>query len=352
MENNTDPLQQRNPDGVAGKPLYPTAQASGNTLETLQAANTVPEQKKFDIKESIQELHTDKPIQNLRTFQSDIADAVQHKEASVVKIAAAEIAHNPNTKQMDDPKKSLYVLLLSGILVVSSIAALGIFFLYKTQKRASTLPKIETSKIIASEATQEIAVTPSQAIQPLIQQQKETISASANAITRLMFFTASATSSKSKLALGAQDFATRLNTEMPTWLIRALEPEYIVGIHTTESNNPFIIFKSSSYENAFAGMVKWEETIQKDLPAFVNPSTVTAAVQAPGITGSTTQTAVTTSRFQDGVIQNKDVRILKDASGKTILIYALPDKETIVIATNEVTLKELFARLITSQFVR
>ena len=52
-----------------------------------------------------------------------------------------------------------------------------------------------------------------------------------------------------------------------------------------------------------------------------------------------------TKEFQDATIKNIDARILSDESGKTVIVYATPNRETIVITTGEDTLKEIILRL-------
>ncbi len=96
-----------------------------------------------------------------------------------------------------------------------------------------------------------------------------------------------------------------------------------------------MVFKTSSYETSFAGMLKWEETLQQDLTPFLHASTT------PG-----------TTTFQDVVIRNKDVRVLKDTTGKAAILYSFPSKDTLVITTDEETFKEIIGRLAPTQFVQ
>ena len=49
--------------------------------------------------------------------------------------------------------------------------------------------------------------------------------------------------------------------------------------------------------------------------------------------------------FRDITIKNIDSRAILDKNGKAALIYAIPNKETIVITTGEDTLNEVVNRL-------
>ena len=52
--------------------------------------------------------------------------------------------------------------------------------------------------------------------------------------------------------------------------------------------------------------------------------------------------------FEDSIIKNKEVRVLKDTKGTIRLLYSFIDRETLVITTNESTFSEVLTRL-TSQ---
>ena len=49
--------------------------------------------------------------------------------------------------------------------------------------------------------------------------------------------------------------------------------------------------------------------------------------------------------FEDVIIKNKDARVLNDADGRPLIIYAFLDRETFVITDNEYTLEEVSKRL-------
>jgi hypothetical protein len=170
------------------------------------------------------------------------------------------------------------------------------------------------------------------------------------------FYLAAASSSASSLPqLSAQNVLALVAPSAPDALARSLDPaQYIFGVHAYDDNQAFLIFKTSSYEQAFSGMLAWEPSMQKDLaPLFTrtpelhiqtNPaasstaatSTATSAPQAP---------AVLPTGFQDAIIENHDARVIENASGDILLLWTFLDRNTLVIATNEATLREIISRL-------
>jgi len=121
---------------------------------------------------------------------------------------------------------------------------------------------------------------------------------------------------------------------------RNLFPDFMIGMYQTDKNNPFLIFKASYFENAYAGMLEWEKILEKDmkvlfrLPGYEKIGDLLAELNAEPI-----------KQFQDTVILNKDVRIIKDENANTLLLYSIIDKETIIITTNENAFKEIINRL-------
>ena len=117
-------------------------------------------------------------------------------------------------------------------------------------------------------------------------------------------------------------------TKIPPRLVRSLAPEYMVGTYVLTQNTPFLIFKNTFFQNAYAGMLEWETDMRNDLLRLIR-------VAHP------TETAVTINSdvFEDTVVANIDARVLRGSAGQPILAYAFPNQGTIVIATDIETLR-------------
>jgi len=126
-------------------------------------------------------------------------------------------------------------------------------------------------------------------------------------------------------------FFDAIESGMPDSLKRSLSDNFMFGIHVFNGNQPFIILKTDFFENTFAGLLRWEENMAREiLPIFGNESV---------------SQDIATKRFQDIVIKNRDLRALIDDNGQIILLYSFFDKETVIIATAEETLDEIIGRL-------
>ena len=128
----------------------------------------------------------------------------------------------------------------------------------------------------------------------------------------------------------------------PNILARSLTPSWMLGIFTDNANNknPFIVVTNNFFQNAFAGMLAWENVMPDDLKQYLYSSDPIF----PYLT--------VRGQFKDRIIMNKDVREFVTSQGKTLFLYSFIDNSRLVIAGNEATLSEIIARLEKSAFVR
>ena len=137
-----------------------------------------------------------------------------------------------------------------------------------------------------------------------------------------------------------------MQSHAPDTLVRSLETDFVFGLHALNQNQPFLIFKTNYYQNAYAGMLSWETTLQDDLgPLFITPEPVVEA-------SSTDQALRLSENFEDIVVKNRDTRALRNRNGKIIFLYSFPDKNTIILTTNADTLEKIATRLIAGKLVQ
>ena len=136
----------------------------------------------------------------------------------------------------------------------------------------------------------------------------------------------------SETAAAAQRFFFFIDSRVPPSLLRSLGNNFALGFHTFNGNHPFLVLKTGFYENAFAGMLGWEQYMARDIfPIFgIKKKEGSAIFLRP---------------FEDKTVKNLDARVLKDDDGEILLFYVFKDKGTIIITDSENTLSELVKRL-------
>jgi len=126
----------------------------------------------------------------------------------------------------------------------------------------------------------------------------------------------------------AEKFLTMLSAQTDDGFIRALEPDFELGLRGLPTNSAFLIFKTKYYRTALAGMLAWEKTIIDDIgPLFSVPTSGTA-------------------NFIDKVIKNRDARAFTNEEGRAYLVWGFADKNTIIITDSEDSFLQIIGKLI------
>lgn len=173
-----------------------------------------------------------------------------------------------------------------------------------------------------------------------------------------------ATSSLVRPPANGAAFVRALGLPAPDILLRNIAEDSTLGaIDAGGQARPFLALRVDSYERTYAGMLTWEPVMLRDLaalyplyPADPLPVPVTEASSTPA-TASTTPATTTApvalgsvpvpalTRFSDAVVANRNVRVLRDARGRSLLLYGYADKRTLFIARDEAAFEALLPRL-------
>jgi hypothetical protein len=313
---------------------------AANTLPKTPSANTVPPTGQVSAG-GITPPPANK-IKIIKTYSSDAAEAIKMQEqASVAKIAIAqeeqrreqgeEIGAEPKSK------KGFWLLLLVIVLVVLGAAA------------------VPTVQYILNQKKQAVPVSVEKTIIPFDHQETLTLD---NA-TRVDFLGAinvlatkpptNSTIEYIKVLENIQDvnkktvtqeiapdvFANIIGPNIPSALARSFDSDYMYGIEDISNPKPFIIFKTSSYQQTFANMLRWETKMISDLSPILNLGTDVAG-----------------RSFTDQVIINKDVRAVTAPDGTILFLYGFLDNQTLIITTNSKTFQDLNSSYVASRFVQ
>ncbi len=275
---------------------------------------------------------------SIRTFASDMADAVRGKQASVATIAHAEQKKNYRGDDIIralDPhphRKSLVV----GIAIVVLLAG-GIIYYAKSPATPSLK---ELAGVKPAPQTFFIPNTYKDIhIEGFIQEQivggiRDVLidPTLPDGITNLQILEKG---SVGDVGVGVGRLFILIDSHMPSQVSRNVGKDYMIGSYKTAgSSYPFILFRVSSYSNVFSGMYAWERDLVNDLSGLFNIDTRGVRADLP------------TKSFIDKTIKNHDARVLSDSAGAEILIYNfLLNNSYLLITTNDAPITELETRL-------
>lgn len=334
------PATQKNP---VSQPLTPGA------LNVLNNQKYVPNQAPISITLDSPNINPASPKSIVRTYKGDIESAIAASHLSSINIALAETEKKrqqaetgdtpPSPTTPSEYSKSRVIIFISAILLLVGIIGIVTVILLNSQNSTPVIQVQSLPALITTEIKDEVnisLVTNGAVIKTLA----DKLNNSQMTVNNLANIYLTAGTSTNKRLLTAVEFASLMNFNMPPIIQRVLLPDFMVGVFSFEKNLPFIIFKTTSFENTYAGMLAWESDLEKNmsvlfhLPGYENAGSILNEL-APK----------TQKKFFDGVIVNKDVRILKGTDNETLLLYGIIDKETVIITVSDTAFKEIINRL-------
>jgi len=291
------------------------------------------------------------------SYTTDFADRIDTKGASTFSVLAAQSDAAPRTvvRTRRPSRRSMQPATMLAVLFVVlgvGVASFGIiFFLTRpdtvtiTQGVPSLIEADETKKLEGVSGTELLLALKQVADEPLV---------SGNV---LVTYTTSASSTTKGLAIELPQeggaLVKALALQAPDILLRNIRNESTVGVvHAGSETRPFFILRVSSFERTFAGMLAWEGVMRSSL-SLLYPAYPNVVVPESEITGTSTATTTIVAppprpapmSFVDAVVRNYDVRMLRDSSGRSLMLYGYKDKETLIIARDEAAFLELVSRL-------
>jgi len=309
-----------------------------NSLEEEIKKQLTPESAP-EIDRSMFTQATNGPLKSLRTYQGDIEGVIGTKKTSIASIAIAEHVRREERGEIFEPEKPSFGTELKnksfatiGIgLILLGFTIVGAGYIIKSLDFSTGAPTKTTVVTYSKKIDLQIASSTRQRFTNSILTEKKT---QGNQVNTLVYFnTIAAQGGQANI----EDVFKYLAPQAPENFVRSLDKKYMIGVYSFDSNEPFIILTTNDYARSYAGMLKWEENMAQDLGEIFS---------IPKELGTSTKD------FVDKAIQNKDLRVLTDASRNTVLLYSFLDKNTILITTNEGIFAAILNKFITSQMVR
>lgn len=272
------------------------------------------------------------PLKQIRTFQGDVAEALQRQNESLVSIQRAEHLKNPvipdtfGTLQSSSRKRELFSMFL-GSLLLFILAAIGIRYTYD-----EFLGKVSTPTIDAP-ANRFLSPNTEISLEPKLDSRGALIDALKSAVEsvpqgELRHIILKRKTEVGESLISASEFLRTLESRAPGSLVRAFDPSFMFG---ALGKSTFLIIKLSSFENAFAGMLAWEKNLSQDIgPLFASAALL--------------KNVPLESVFTDVTDKNKDVRALM-LENQPVLLYSFLDNNMLVITDSFESLRTLIDRL-------
>lgn len=384
-----DPIEQKTPH------LYPNADRDINNDVMVGNTNTTVNNTERPLVHLSDVLSRDKKVEidssyktsTVHTFKDDMASEASKDNFSIGKIMAANsrkahstpMGNSSGTNTAGKNKKVVVIVAVSilCILIIGGFSYVG----YNSSKLPAqvVIQNNENQQIVGgllySEQKIPIDLTGKNRTSLFAEiSQSSSIKIPTGKVASVMLTYKEGSSTKT---ITASNFLNIIAPTAPDALTSNLKDGYVFGYYSYETNEPFIILESNNYDSSFAGMLDWEKSMYADLGDLIfKPKAITSAVGTTTKQLPTQSTKTTTSStaqkqtitqtvevstptlseydtpFVDKIISNNDTRVLYRPNGQIAMFYTFFNKNTIIIATSEQSLREIIYRLTTGKITR
>ncbi len=276
----------------------------------------------------------DKPKNvTVETYADDMVHAIDNNENGMIKkIIEEQEKHDDLDKKSSPENKMNKIFLIIGIiLVLASFAAVTVVFLFK--KEIFTVPVTpQFTPIIFTDKTafKDISgLKKDEIIQTILNELKIT-DLKSGGIEGVYL-------AENKKVISLSRFLELLETNLSKTQTEFINDNFLLGISNDENRNLFILMKIRSIADVFTPMRTWEAKMFQDIHKLF------------GVDLNADTKYLLTKDFEDGIVQNKNARILRDKDGKIVMMYIFAEDDSLIITNSETTAGEVMLRLLSSR---
>jgi hypothetical protein len=267
----------------------------------------------------------------IQTYAEDMAEVLQDDKSGLVKkIIHGEEQHEKERKNLSPKSKKNKFLMITGFIFI--LLGLTMFSFFFNRESPTVSVEKQFDPIVFNDGFTSIEVA------GLIKDK----------ITQNVFKAVSETDVKQ----GGLEGIYLFNNKKPVWLREFLQlikgnlvldnndfvdDNFLLGVVNNETKDFFIVLKTRSLPDIFDSLRAWENKMFLDLHGFF------------GYEISPETSYLLTANFEDGVVENKNARILYDKDRKIVMMYVFTNNTSVIIANTKEAVAEIMLRFAASR---
>ena len=265
----------------------------------------------------------------VETYAADMTRAIDGSEGIYIKkiIEEQEQREAENINLSPESRKNRSFLFVSLFLLIAALSALASFVFFKKEiSTVSVAPQF--TPLVYLDGTEFLGIDGFSK-----DQITQTISSESAKTTVKFGGVEGVYLTLNKEIIGLRKFLTFVSPDLDQKSMNYVSDDFLIGVSNAEKKSPFILIKVRSFTDVFDVMRSWENEMFNDLHGVF------------GIDLNISTKYLLTKDFEDGIVQNRNARILKDANGNIVMMYVYLDDTSIIITNSEVAAREIKLRL-------
>lgn len=276
------------------------------------------------------------PNKIVQTYAEDMAGVLAGGEGSMIKkIIHSEEEEERRKKNLSPESKKNKFFMIMGMVFI--LAALGVLLFLLFKKGPSKVPvekQFTPLVFIDTESVLEVAGLKKDAIAEKVNEAVTGTKVKAGGVEGIYL-------TLDKTPVGLRKFVELIGGNFNPGNNTLVYDSFLMGVVKSSGqaapNGFFILLKMRSIPDIFDAMRSWEGKMFSDLHGFAGTA---IAPETKYLLGK---------NFEDGVVENKNARILYDHEGNAVLMYVFADDNSVVISNTRDAVREIMIRLAVSQ---
>lgn len=275
----------------------------------------------------------------VQTYAEDMAGVIGSEAGLVKKIIHGEEEHEVEKKNLSPESKANKFFMLFSILLMGLALGTLAFFFFKTNTNIVPPEKQFVPLIFIDQSTfLEVFGLKKEEVMQIVLNQVNKTPVKAGGVEGVYL-------TENKQIIGLRRFISVIkgNFVLSNDTV-FVKDNFLLGVENSATDSVstnregfFILLKTRSTLDIFDALRAWEKKMLTDLHGFL------------GISISADTNYLFTKNFEDGIIENKNARILYDKDGKIILMYIFADDNSVIITNSQSAAQEIVLRLASSQ---
>lgn len=271
----------------------------------------------------------------VKTYTDDMAGTIEYGAGNLIKkIIENEEEHEIERENLSPESKKNKAFMIIGAVCVTLAVSLSTYFLL-SHKSPTVYVAPQFVPLIFNDKSNflEVAGLNKDDISDMFLLESKSVSLKQGGIEGVYF-------TYDKQVIGLRKFIGSIESFFKPGGTTFVSDSFLMGFMNNDTSegskdgrDMFILMKVRSMSDVFESMRAWENKMFYDLHGFLDRELTPE------------NSYLLTKNFEDGIVQNKNARILYDKDGKIVMMYVFANDSSVVVTVNEKTTSEIMIRL-------